>query len=91
MSKVVIIGAGGVGRVVAYKCALHPEVFTEIVLASRTISKCDVIAGDIKTKYGISIETDQVDADHVDQIVSLFNKHQPKLVINVALPRHIVL
>lgn len=86
MSKVVIIGAGGVGRVVAYKCAQHTEVFTEIVLASRTKSKCDVIAADIKAAYNVDIKTDQVDADHVDQIVALFKKHQPKLVINVALP-----
>jgi saccharopine dehydrogenase (NAD+, L-lysine-forming) len=86
MSKVVIIGAGGVGRVVAYKCAQHPEVFTDIVLASRTKSKCDDIAKDIKTAYNVDVKTDQVDADHVDQVVTLFKKHQPKLVINVALP-----
>lgn len=86
MSKIVIIGAGGVGRVVAYKCAQLPEVFSQIVLASRTQSKCDAIAADIKKDIGRSIETDRVDADHVDQIVSLFKKHKPKLVINVALP-----
>jgi saccharopine dehydrogenase (NAD+, L-lysine-forming) len=86
MAKVVIIGAGGVGRVVAYKCAQHPETFNEIVLASRTKSKCDEIASDIQKKYNVSIETDQVDADHVDQVVALFKRHHPKLVINVALP-----
>jgi len=86
MSKIVIIGAGGVGRVTAYKCAENADVFTEIVLASRTKSKCDCIAADIKEDLGVTIKTDQVDADHVDQIVALFKKHQPKLVINVALP-----
>ncbi len=86
MLKVVIIGAGGVGRVTAYKCAQNKDVFTEIVLASRTISKCDEIAKDIEKDLGVVIQTDQVDADHVDQVVSLFSKHQPKLVINVALP-----
>lgn len=86
MSKVVIIGAGGVGRVVAYKCAQLSDIFTEIVLASRTKSKCDKIADDIKKDLGISLQTDQVDADHTDQVVSLFKKHQPKIVINVALP-----
>ncbi|MFY0687601.1 MAG: saccharopine dehydrogenase family protein [Cyclobacteriaceae bacterium] len=86
MSKIVIIGAGGVGRVVAYKCAQQTEVFTEIVLASRTQSKCDVIAQDIQKDLGVSIMTDVVDADHVEQVVTLFEKHQPKLVINVALP-----
>lgn len=86
MSKVIIIGAGGVGRVVAFKCAQHTDVFSEIILASRTQSKCDVIASDVKKKYTVNIATDQVDADHVDQIVALFKRHQPKLVINVALP-----
>ena len=47
MSKVIIIGAGGVGRVVAYKCAQHPEVFSEIMLASRTVSKCEQIAAGV--------------------------------------------
>lgn len=86
MPKVIIIGAGGVGRVTAYKCAENVEVFTEIVLASRTESKCRSIANDIQKDLKISIETDQVDADHVDQVVALFRKHNPVLVINVALP-----
>ncbi len=86
MSKIVIIGAGGVGRVTAFKCAQNSDVFSEIVLASRTQSKCDDIAKDVKDQLGVSIETDQVDADHVDQVVALFKKHNPKLVINVALP-----
>jgi len=86
MSKVVIIGAGGVGRVTAYKCAQNSEVFSEIILASRTKSKCDAIARDVIKDHGITIETDQVDADEVNQVVALFNKHRPTLVINVALP-----
>lgn len=86
MSKVVIIGAGGVGRVTAYKCAQNQEVFSEIILASRTQSKCDDIAKDIKRDHGVDIKTDQVDADHVSQVVALFKKHQPEMVINVALP-----
>ena len=86
MSKVVIIGAGGVGRVTAFKCAQNSDIFTEIVLASRTQSKCDDIAKDIKDQIGVTVKTDQVDADHVDQVVALFKKHNPKMVINVALP-----
>ncbi|HLP11056.1 MAG TPA: saccharopine dehydrogenase family protein [Flavobacteriales bacterium] len=86
MSKVLIIGAGGVGQVCAYKCAMNTDVFTEIVLASRTKSKCDKIAADIKKQLGVTIKTDQVDADIVDEIVTLFNRHKPKLVINLALP-----
>lgn len=86
MSKVLIIGAGGVGQVATYKCAMNTGVFTEIVLASRTKSKCDKIAADIKAKLGVSIQTDQVDADNVAELIALFKKHQPKLVVNLALP-----
>ena len=86
MSKVLIIGAGGVGGVCAHKCAQVPEVFTEIVLASRTISKCDAIAASVKEKTGQTIVTDQVDADNVPELVELINKHKPELVINLALP-----
>lgn len=86
MSKIIIIGAGGVGRVTAFKCAQNTSVFSEIVLASRTKSKCDEIAKDIADVLGVKIETDQVDADVVSEVVALFEKYQPKLVINVALP-----
>lgn len=83
MGKVLIIGAGGVGNVVAKKCAQVPEVFSEIVLASRTKSKCDKIAAEVG---GNRILTDQVDADDVQQVVDLIERHQPFMVINVALP-----
>ena len=83
MAKVMIIGAGGVGAVVAHKCASVPEVFSEIVLASRTKSKCDKIAAEIGSK---NIITEQVDADNVAETVALIRKHNPDLLINVALP-----
>ncbi|MBV6653354.1 MAG: saccharopine dehydrogenase family protein [Mameliella sp.] len=87
MSKVLIIGAGGVGRVVTYKCAQHPEVFSEIMLASRTKSKCDVIVADAQKATGHSkMQTAQVDADNVPELVALIRSFQPKLVIHVALP-----
>ncbi len=86
MSKVLIIGAGGVGRVVTYKCAQVPEVFTEIMLASRTKSKCDDIAKDVKNDIGVDIATAKIDADIVPELVELINSFQPKIVINVALP-----
>ena len=82
MSKVMIIGAGGVGGVVTHKCAQLPEVFSEIVLASRTESKCKAIAEQLDRE----IKTAQVDADNVPELVALLKKEQPKLVINVALP-----
>lgn len=86
MSKVLIIGAGGVGSVVAHKCALNSDVFTDITLASRTLSKCEAIATQIKQMHGVSIKTDKVDADNVAEMVALIKKYEPFLVINVALP-----
>lgn len=83
MGKVLIIGAGGVGTVVAHKVAQNPEVFTEIMLASRTKSKCDAIA---EAVGGGRIQTAQVDADSVPELVALMKSFQPELVINVALP-----
>ncbi|MDD5570143.1 MAG: saccharopine dehydrogenase family protein [Bacteroidales bacterium] len=83
MSKVLIIGAGGVGKVVAYKCASVPEIFSEILLASRTLSKCQNIASGIG---GNKIKTAKVDADNVPELVALMNKFKPDIVINVALP-----
>jgi len=82
MAKVLIIGAGGVGNVVVHKCAQVAEVFDEIVLASRTKSKCDAIAA----KLPRPIVTEQVDADDVGQMITLIEKHLPDLVLNVALP-----
>ena len=86
MSRILIIGAGGVGNVVAKKCAQHPEVFEEIVLASRTRAKCDAIAAEIGKLYNVTVQTAAVDADSVPQLVALLNVIKPQLVINVALP-----
>jgi saccharopine dehydrogenase (NAD+, L-lysine-forming) len=82
MSKIMIIGAGGVGSVVAHKCAQSPEIFTDIVLASRTKSKCDLIAKSIQRP----IKTAQVDADNVPELVALIDHFKPEMIINVALP-----
>ncbi|MEI8271657.1 MAG: saccharopine dehydrogenase family protein [Paludibacter sp.] len=86
MGKVLIIGAGGVGTVVLNKVAQNTDVFTEIMLASRTKSKCDVIAADVKKRFGVEIKTAQVDADNVPELVALLNDYKPELLINVALP-----
>ncbi len=83
MSKVLIIGAGGVGTVVAHKIALVPEVFGDILLASRTKSKCDAIAVAIG---GNRVKTAQVNADKVPELVALIRSFKPDLVVNVALP-----
>lgn len=86
MGNVLIVGAGGVGRVVAHKCAQVPEVFEKITLASRTVSKCGSIAASIKEKTGRTIDTASVDADNVPEMVALIKKVGPDLVLNVALP-----
>lgn len=88
MARVLIIGAGGVGNVVAHKCAEVNEVFTDIMLASRTKSKCDVIAEDVAKRHpkAKKIVTAKVDADNVPELVALINEFKPNMVINVALP-----
>jgi saccharopine dehydrogenase (NAD+, L-lysine forming) len=86
MSKVLIIGAGGVGGVVTHKCAGAPEVFSEIILASRTLSRCENIRRQVKELRGRDIQIARVDADDVVQTARLIREVQPKLVINVALP-----
>ncbi|MBP9033336.1 MAG: saccharopine dehydrogenase NADP-binding domain-containing protein, partial [Pseudomonadales bacterium] len=82
MAKVIIVGAGGVGQVVAHKCAQVPDVFSEIVLASRNEAKCRHIASQIARP----IATAQVDADNVAEMTALIRREKPDLVINVALP-----
>ncbi|WP_075185161.1 saccharopine dehydrogenase family protein [Teredinibacter haidensis] len=82
MSKVIIVGAGGVGSVVTHKCAQLPDVFSEIILASRNEDKCKAIAAQLSRP----IRTAQVDADNVEQMTALLEAEKPDLVINVALP-----
>jgi saccharopine dehydrogenase (NAD+, L-lysine forming) len=86
MSKVLLIGAGGVGGVVAHKCSQVPEVFSSLILASRTVSKCEKIKEQILKRRSYPIETAQVDADKPAEVAALIKKFQPKLVINTALP-----
>lgn len=85
MGKALIIGAGGVASVVVHKCVQVPDVFEEICIASRTKSKCDALKEKLdggRTK----IQTAQVDADNVPELVALINDFKPDIVINVALP-----
>lgn len=82
MAKVIIIGAGGVGRVVTHKCAALPEVFESICLASRTVSKCELIASEIDRP----IQTAALDADNPAETARLIREFKADLVINVALP-----
>ncbi|MGN0086764.1 MAG: saccharopine dehydrogenase family protein [Alloprevotella sp.] len=83
MGKVLIIGAGGVATVAAHKVAQNADVFEEIMIASRTKSKCDAI---VKAIGNPAIRTAQVDADNVDELCRLFEDFRPDLVMNLALP-----
>lgn len=84
--RIMIIGAGGVATVAAHKCAQVPEVFREIMIASRTLSKCEAIREDIKERYGKDIQTARVDADDVAALAALIGKFAPDVVLNLALP-----
>ena len=85
MGKALIIGCGGVANVTIHKCCQNPDVFEEIMIASRTVSKCDALKEKLqggKTK----IHTAQVDADNADEVAALIKSFQPDIVINLALP-----
>ena len=86
MSRVLIIGCGGVASVAIQKCCQVSEVFTEICIASRTKSKCDELAAKLASKTATVITTAQVDADHVEEVVALIQSYKPELVMNIALP-----
>ena len=85
MGKALIIGAGGVASVVVHKCCEVPDVFEEICIASRTKSKCDALKEKLDGGH-TKIQTAQVDADNVPELVALINEFKPDIVINVALP-----
>ncbi|WP_411357914.1 saccharopine dehydrogenase family protein [Pseudidiomarina salilacus] len=84
MSRVLIIGAGGVAGVVVKKCAMLPEYFSEIHLASRTVAKCEKLQEQAGKDRVVGVY--QVDADQASEVAALIRKVQPDLVINVALP-----
>lgn len=84
MSKVLIIGAGGVSTVTVKKCARLPEHFDEIYLASRTLSKCEALQNEVGADRVKAVYA--VDADDKDQVVDLINKVKPDIVVNLALP-----
>ncbi len=89
MAKLLIIGAGGVANVVAHKCAeaaIKENVFQEISIASRTLSRCEEICRQVKDRLGYSIKPFQVDADNVPELCQLLRKLAPDQVCNVALP-----
>ena len=86
MSRLLIIGCGGVAQVAIRKCCQNSEVFTEIMIASRTKSKCDDLKAKLEGKTSTKIETAKVDADNVEELKALINAYKPDAVLNVALP-----
>lgn len=86
MSKVLVIGAGGVGSVAVHKMAMNPDIFSDVHLASRTKSKCDAIAESVKQRTGQTVSTYAIDAEDVPALTALIKQIGPKLVVNLALP-----
>ena len=83
MSRVLLLGAGGVATVCAFKINKNPEVFTDLMIASRHKEKCDKL---VKAIGNPNIKTAQVDADDVEALKKLFDSYRPDLVINLVLP-----
>ena len=86
MSKVLVIGAGGVSSVCVHKMAFNAQIFSEIHLASRTLAKCDAIAESVKSRCGVDVATYAIDAEDVPALSALIAQIAPKLVVNLALP-----
>ena len=86
MSKILVIGAGGVSSVAIHKMAQLPNDFKEITLASRTIDNCKKIQKQIKKKYNCNINIEELDADNISETSKIISKYTPELVVNLALP-----
>ena len=86
MSRVLVIGCGGVASVAIHKICQVSEVFSDLCIASRTVSKCDKLADELKGKTSTNITTAKVDADNTDEVIALINEFKPDVVLNVALP-----
>lgn len=86
MGKIMIIGCGGVAGVAIHKCVQNAEVFDEICIASRTVSKCNAIKEQLQGQTKAVLTTAQVDADNVEELTALIKKVQPEVVLNLALP-----
>ncbi len=84
--KLLVIGCGGVAAVAIQKCCQNSEMFPELVLASRTVEKCDALVASLKGKTDTVLSTAKVDADNVQEVVALIRRVQPYAVLNVALP-----
>ncbi len=88
MGKLLVIGCGGVARVAIIKCCQNSDTFNELCIASRTKSKCDALAEELRDQTKTKITTAQLDANNIDELIALFEAYRPQAVLNVALPYH---
>ncbi|MBU1378823.1 MAG: saccharopine dehydrogenase family protein [Alphaproteobacteria bacterium] len=86
MSRVLVIGAGGVGSVAVHKMAMNADMFSHITLASRRVAKCEAVAASVKQRTGVTIATAALDADDIAATTALIQAVKPGLVVNLALP-----
>jgi saccharopine dehydrogenase (NAD+, L-lysine-forming) len=86
VSKVLVIGAGGVSSVAVHKMAMNPDIFSDIHLASRTVAKCEAIAASVMERLGVGVTTYQVDAEEIAELSALIESIGPELIVNLALP-----
>ncbi|MBQ5330586.1 MAG: saccharopine dehydrogenase family protein [Oscillospiraceae bacterium] len=86
MSRTLIIGCGGVASVAIHKCCQNSDVFDDIMIASRTLSKCDALKAKLEGTTKTKISTAKVDADSVEELVALMKSYKPDLCLNLALP-----
>lgn len=86
MGKVLVIGCGGVASVAIHKCCQNSQVFEEVCIASRTISKCNALKEKLEGTTSTKITTAQVDADNVPELIKLIHEVKPDIVLNLALP-----
>jgi saccharopine dehydrogenase (NAD+, L-lysine-forming) len=86
MAKLMIIGCGGVASVAISKCCQNSDVFEEIMIASRTVSKCEAMKEKLQNTTKTVIKTAQIDADDVENLTKFIKDYAPDAVLNVALP-----
>ncbi len=86
MSRVIIIGCGGVAQVAIHKCCQNSDIFTDLCIASRTLSKCDKVKKELEDKTKTRITTKHIDANSFDELMNLFNEFKPELVMNLGMP-----
>ena len=86
MSRLLVIGCGGVAQVAIQKCCQNSAVFTELCIASRTKAKCDALKAKLDGRTATVITTAEVDADKAENVIAQIRRYQPDAVLNVALP-----